>query len=143
MMADTVPLLIVGCVLGLIVAVVGYLVFAAVRAKHGIKAKLSKFTTVSHIIMAGIMLMFFVGVVLGAYATVFLGEAVGTTLDFIMQLALPVGLSYMVKAFGENVVKIAMSMFAQIKNAASVPQQSYQQSQQTSQSVYLHEEAQG
>jgi len=72
------------------------------REKHTI------LKTASHIFMAGIMLMYFVGVALGIYATVLLGEPVSTTLDYIMRLALVVGLGYFIKAFGENIAKIVM-----------------------------------
>ena len=64
--------------------------------------------TASHLFMAGVMLMFFVGVALGVYATIWRGEPVSTTMDYIMKLALVVGLGYFVKAFGENVAKIIL-----------------------------------
>ena len=62
--------------------------------------------TASHVFMAGIMLMYFIGVGLGVYVTIWRDEPVVTTMDYIMRLALVVGLGYFVKAFGENVAKI-------------------------------------
>jgi hypothetical protein len=66
------------------------------------------FKTASHLFMAGIMLMYFVGVGLGVYVTIVRGEHVGITLDYIMRLALIVGLGYFAKAFGENIAKIIL-----------------------------------
>jgi uncharacterized membrane protein len=60
-------------------------------------------------IMAAIMLMFFVGVGLGAYAIIIRGEPPGTTQNYIMKLAQIVCLGYFVKAFGENIAKIVLS----------------------------------
>jgi uncharacterized membrane protein len=60
-------------------------------------------------VMAGVMLMFFVGVVLGAYAIVILGESPDATQEYIMKLAQIVCLGYFVKAFGENIAKIVLS----------------------------------
>ena len=73
--------------------------------------------TASHIFMAGVMLMYFVGVALGVYATVALGEPVATTLDYIMRLALVVGLGYFIKAFGENIAKIALPFISAPKHS--------------------------
>jgi hypothetical protein len=67
--------------------------------------------TASHLFMGGIMMMFFVGVALGVYATIFRGEPVSTTLDYIMRLAMVVGLGYFVKAFGENIARIVLPYF--------------------------------
>jgi uncharacterized membrane protein len=60
-------------------------------------------------VMAAVMLMFFVGVGFGGYAIICRGEAVETTLDYIMQLARIVCLGYFIKAFGENIAKIVLS----------------------------------
>lgn len=73
------------------------------------KKKTPRLYTFSHMIMAGIMLMFFVGVGLGVYVTVFRGEPLSVTLDYIMELARIVTLGYFVKAFGENIAKIILS----------------------------------
>ena len=59
--------------------------------------------------MAGIMLSFFVGVGLGVYVTVWRGEPLNVTLDYIMELAKFVALGYFAKAFGENILKIIFS----------------------------------
>jgi hypothetical protein len=59
--------------------------------------------------MAAIMLMFFIGVLLGWHSVVVRGEPVSVVLDYIMRLALPVGLGYFIKAFGENIAKIVLS----------------------------------
>jgi len=64
--------------------------------------------TASHLFMAGVMIMFFVGVALGVYVTVFKDEPVIITLDYIMKLAMIVALGYFVKAFGENVAKMVL-----------------------------------
>jgi len=72
------------------------------------KGKKAVLQTASHIFMSGIMLMYFVGVALGVYVTVFRDEPVSTTLNYIMRLALVVGLGYFVKAFGENIAKIVL-----------------------------------
>ena len=72
------------------------------------KEKRSVLRTASHIFMAGIMLMYFVGVALGVYVTIWRDEPVSTTMDYIMHLALVVGLGYFIKAFGENVAKIVL-----------------------------------
>ena len=63
----------------------------------------------SKMVMAAVMLMFFVGVGLGIYGTVCKAEPVSVTLDYIIKLALPVGLGYFIKAFGENIAKIVLS----------------------------------
>jgi len=76
--------------------------------KAHIKNKKTVLHTASHIFMSGIMLMYFVGVALGVYVTVFRDEPVSTTLNYIMRLALVVGLGYFVKAFGENIAKITL-----------------------------------
>jgi putative copper export protein len=60
-------------------------------------------------IMAAVMMMFFVGVMLGAYAIIIRGEPPGATQDYIMRLAQIVGCGYFVKAFGENIAKIVLS----------------------------------
>lgn len=73
------------------------------------KVKQPRLYTFSHMVMFGIMLMFFVGVGLGVYVTVILGETLSVTLDYIMKLAKPVALGYFVKAFGENIAKIVLS----------------------------------
>jgi hypothetical protein len=65
--------------------------------------------TFSKAVMAGIMVLFFAGALLGTYATVVKHEPVSITLDYITKLALPVGLGYFVKAFGENIAKIILS----------------------------------
>lgn len=65
--------------------------------------------TFSKFVMGGIMLMYFVGVYLGSYATIYLGEPVSVTLDYIMQLAKIVSLGYFVKAFGESIARIILS----------------------------------
>jgi len=66
-------------------------------------------TTFSKWVMAAVMMMFFVGVAIGVYATLFLGEPVSTTLNYIMRLSFVVGLGYFVKAFGENIARIVFS----------------------------------
>ncbi|MDR1692020.1 MAG: hypothetical protein LBR72_01555 [Oscillospiraceae bacterium] len=83
----------------------------AQKPKRGKKRKSDKILyTVSHLVMGGVMLMFFAGVALAGYAVIFLGEPVGTLLDFVKSFALPVGLGYLVKAFGENVAKIVLGV---------------------------------
>jgi hypothetical protein len=72
------------------------------------KEKKAVLNTASHVFMASIMLMFFVGVGLGVYVTIFRHEPVSTTLDYIMLLARLVALGYFIKAFGENVAKIIL-----------------------------------
>jgi len=62
----------------------------------------------SKLMMACVMLMFFAGVALGVHAVLELGEPVSTVLNYIMTMALPVGLAYLVKAFGENIAKIIL-----------------------------------
>jgi hypothetical protein len=81
--------------------------------------------TFSHIIMFCIMLMYFVGVGLGAYATVLGGEDVGTTLDYIMELSYLVALGYFSKAFGENALKIVMPYVGKKKNSNNNSGSSY------------------
>ena len=65
--------------------------------------------TFSHMVMGGIMLTFFVGVGIGGYVTLFRGEPLHVTLDYIMQLSRIVALGYFIKAFGENIAKIVLS----------------------------------
>ncbi len=80
--------------------------------------------TASHIFMAGVMLMFFVGVALGVYATIFLAEPIKTTLNYIMELARIVAWGYFGKAFGENSAKIIMSFLVKIRSIKmAVPQE--------------------
>jgi hypothetical protein len=64
--------------------------------------------TFSHGVMAGIMFSFFIGVGLGVYVTVWRGEPLSVTLDYIMELAKFVALGYFAKAFGENILKIIL-----------------------------------
>ncbi len=73
------------------------------------KTKLDKVYTVSHIVVLSVMLMFFVGVAVTVYKVLFCDEPVQTLLDFIEKFALPVCIAYTAKAFGENIVKIALS----------------------------------
>ena len=73
------------------------------------KRKKKRINTFSHLVMAGIMVMFFAGAGLGGYVTIVNGEPVSITLDYIMQLAKIVALGYFVKAFGENIAKIVLS----------------------------------
>ena len=76
---------------------------------------MSKISTFSHGVMAGIMLSFFVGVGLGVYVTVWRGEPLNVTLDYIMELAKFVALGYFAKAFGENILKIILGRRKEIK----------------------------
>jgi hypothetical protein len=79
-------------------------------AKLGKKTGANKrLATFSHFVMAGVMMMFFVGVALGIYVTVFRDEPASASLDYIMKLAYVVSLGYFIKAFGENIAKIALS----------------------------------
>ena len=77
--------------------------------------------TVSHLIMAGVMLMYFVGVALGVYATIALAEPVKTTLDYIMELAFIVGIGYFVKSFGENIAGIVLSYIVKLRVPKKTP----------------------
>ena len=65
--------------------------------------------TFSHMVMAGIMMMYFVGIGLGIFAVVTQVEELSVTLNFIMELARIVCLGYFVKAFGENIARIVLS----------------------------------
>ncbi len=87
------------------------------------KTKLDKVYTVSHIVVLSVMLMFFVGVAVTVYKVLFCGEPVQALLDFIEKFALPVCIAYTAKAFGENIVKIALSAIYGKKEpeAGSVP----------------------
>jgi len=76
----------------------------------------------SKLVMAGVMLMFFAGGLLGTYATIHNHEPVSVTLDYITKLALPVGLGYFVKAFGENIAKIILSAVFGAKFPGSTPE---------------------
>ena len=69
----------------------------------------SRAYTFSHMVMGGIMLTFFAGAGLAAYATVAQGERVTVALGYIMELARIVALGYFIKAFGENIAKIVLS----------------------------------
>ena len=93
-------------------AVIGGTIYVATERKvPAVKKRKEKGSwqlTFSHCVMAGVMLTYFAGVVLGWYATVVNGEPVGTTLDYIMQLAKIVGVGYFAKAFGENIAKIVL-----------------------------------
>jgi TctA family transporter len=60
-------------------------------------------------VVAGVMLMFFVGVALGCYSVIRLGESVQTVLNYIERLAVIAFLGYFIKAFGENIAKIVLS----------------------------------
>jgi TctA family transporter len=65
--------------------------------------------TFSHMVMAGIMMMFFVGVGLGVYSVVTKADDLTVVLNFIMELARIVCLGYFIKAFGENIARIVLS----------------------------------
>ncbi len=82
-----------------------------------------KVYTVSHIVVLSVMLMFFVGVAVTVYKVLFCGEPVQTLLDFIEKFALPVCIAYTAKAFGENIMKIALGAIYGKKEpeAGSVP----------------------
>ena len=80
-----------------------------------------KRNTFSHLVMGGIMITYFVGVLLGIFVVIILHEPIDTVLSFIMELAKIVTLGYFVKAFGENIAKIVFSsiygtQFNQSKN---------------------------
>jgi hypothetical protein len=74
-----------------------------------------RINTFSKWVTALIMLLFFWGAAVATYAVVFKGESVNTLLDYIMKLALPVGIGYLIKAFGENVAKIVISALYGVK----------------------------
>jgi hypothetical protein len=67
-------------------------------------------------IMAGVMLMFFVGVAVAAYAVLTLGASLALLLDYIRDLARIAFLGYFVKAFGENIAKIILPFLMQTKS---------------------------
>ena len=81
--------------------------------------KPTKLYTVSHMVIGGIMLTYFVGVGIGGYAVLLKGEPLSVLLDFIMKLSLPVGLGYFVKAMGENICKIVFRL-PEVKNESGV-----------------------
>jgi len=68
-------------------------------------------------VVAGVMLMFFVGVWIGCYAVLNLNEPVQTVLNFISPLVKIAFLGYFIKAFGENIAKIALPFIFGNKNS--------------------------
>ncbi|MDR1704246.1 MAG: hypothetical protein LBS19_06130 [Clostridiales bacterium] len=81
------------------------------RAKIETEGRL--FNTASHIFMAGVMLAYFAGAAVGVFKVLFQGAPLSTLFEYILELALPVGLGYFVKAFGENIFKIVTSAILQ------------------------------
>ena len=79
------------------------------RLRSPSRKKKPRLYTFSHMVMGGIMMMFFVGVALGVYATITRVDELTVTLDFIMELARIVALGYFIKAFGENIAKIVLA----------------------------------
>ena len=69
----------------------------------------------SKIIVASVMLMFFVGIGYGIIASVFLGLNPQSVLDFIEVLTTIAFIGYFGKAFGENTLKIVMPYIPQIR----------------------------
>ena len=65
----------------------------------------------SKLVMAAVMMAFFVGVGLGVYEVVINKLPTNVTLDYIKFIALPVSMGYFVKAFGENIAKIVLPHF--------------------------------
>lgn len=59
-------------------------------------------------VVAGVMLMFFVGVAVGSYCVLKLDAELRLLLDYIRALASIAFLGYFVKAFGENIAKIVL-----------------------------------
>jgi putative copper export protein len=78
--------------------------------EHGREVREEKLlSSFSKWVMAAVMMMFFAGVALGAYAIIIRGEPPDVTQDYIMRLAQIVGCGYFVKAFGENIARIVLS----------------------------------
>ena len=86
------------------------------RTEKQNQRRLKNINTFSKLVMALVMLMFFIGVAVAVHSVLFQGEHVSVLLDYIAKFALPAMLGYLIKAFGENVAKIVISAAFGVKN---------------------------